>query len=40
MDDLRSLMEAAVVKEGVMVPGNGVIIVIQDKDAYCKRPSV
>lgn len=24
-------------KEGVMVLGNGVIIVIQDKDAYCHR---
>lgn len=33
-------MEADLVKEGLMVPGNGVIIVIQDKDAYCQRHSV
>lgn len=27
-------------KEDLMVVGNGVIIVIQDKDAYCHRQGV
>lgn len=38
--NLSSLMEVGVVKEDLMGLGNWVIIVIQDKDAYCHRQGV